>query len=36
MKASEIKTKIYQSTNILILSDHYLSDMINNCKTQGE
>ena len=36
MKTSVIKTKIYQSKNILILSDLYLSDIINNCKTQGE
>ena len=36
MKTSEIKTKIYQAKNILILSDLYLSDIINNCKTQGE
>ena len=36
MKTSKIKTKIYQSKNILILSDLYLSDIINNCKTQGE
>ena len=36
MKTSEIKTKIYQSKNILILSDLYLSDIINNCKTKGE
>ena len=36
MKTSEIKTKIYQSKNILILSDLYLSDIISNCKTQGE
>ena len=36
MKTSKIKTKIYQSKNILILSDLYLSDIINNCKTKGE
>ena len=36
MKMSKIKTKIYQSKNILILSDLYLSDIINNCKTKGE
>ena len=36
MKTSVIKTKIYQSKNILILSDLYLSDIINNCKTKGE
>ena len=36
MKALQIKTKICQSKNILILSNHYLSNITNNCKTQGE